>query len=94
MEQKLKKLFDYQRFAQNEELGKLIRDTENRYAAGLSDDDLSLVNAAGDVTVTAPEAKDDPQYSVDFKGPEQDKQYEIHIYDGSETGDFKPDFGK
>ena len=48
-EQKLKKLFDFQRFEKNERLEKLIRETESRYAAELSDDDLSLVNAAGEI---------------------------------------------
>lgn len=47
MEKKLKKLFDYQRFEKNEKLEKLIRETESRYAKELSDDDLTLVNAAG-----------------------------------------------
>ena len=54
MENKLKKLFDYQRFEQNKKLGKLIKETEKRYAAELSDEDLSLVNAAGDPEI--PEA--------------------------------------
>lgn len=48
MEKKLKKLFDYQRFEQNDKLEKLIHETESRYAKGLSDDDLSFVNAAGE----------------------------------------------
>ena len=48
-EKKLKKLFDYQRFEKNEKLEKLIRETESRYAKELSDADLSLVNAAGDM---------------------------------------------
>lgn len=48
MEKELKKLFDYQRFEKNERLEKLIRETESRYATELSDDDLSLVNAAGE----------------------------------------------
>ena len=47
MEKKLKKLFDYQRFEKNEKLEKLIRETESRYAKELSNDDLTLVNAAG-----------------------------------------------
>ena len=51
MEKKLKKLFDYQRFEKNEKLEKLIRDTESRYATELSDDDLSLVSAAGEETL-------------------------------------------
>lgn len=49
MEKKLKKLFDYQRFEQNKKLEKLIYETESRYASRLSDDDLSFVNAAGEL---------------------------------------------
>lgn len=48
MENKLKKLFDYQRFEKNEKLEKLIQETENAYVAELSDDALSFVNAAGE----------------------------------------------
>ena len=51
MEKELKKLFDYQRFEKNEKLEKLIRETEGRYAAELSDDDLSFVSAAGEETL-------------------------------------------
>ena len=48
MDKKLKSMFEYQKFAQNSRLSKLIADTENRYTAHeLSDDDLWLVNAAG-----------------------------------------------
>ena len=50
MENKLKKLFDYQRFEKNEKLEKLINEAEWRYAAELSDDDLSKVNAAGEAS--------------------------------------------
>ena len=49
MEKKLKKLFDYQRFEKNERLEKIIKETESRYEGELSDDDLSLVNAAGEI---------------------------------------------
>ena len=49
MEKKLKMLFDYQRFEQNAKLEKLILETENRYAMELSEEDLSLVSAAGDM---------------------------------------------
>ena len=48
MEMILKKLFDYQRFEQNEKLDKLIGEAESRYEKALSDDDLDLVNAAGE----------------------------------------------
>ncbi len=50
MENKLRKLFDYQRFEGNGRLERLISETENRYANTLSDDDLTFVNAAGDLT--------------------------------------------
>lgn len=47
MENKLKKLFDFQKFEKNGKLEKQVGETESRYAAELSDDELSLVNAAG-----------------------------------------------
>ena len=49
MEKKLERLFDYQRFEKNERLEKIIKETGSRYAKELSDDDLSLVNAAGEM---------------------------------------------
>ncbi len=49
MEKTLKRLFDYQRFANNKRIADMIADTESRYnASPLSDDALELVNAAGD----------------------------------------------
>lgn len=48
MEKKLKKLFDYQRFEKNPRLEALIQETESRYSAELSDDDLLMVAAAGE----------------------------------------------
>lgn len=50
MENKLKKLFDYQKFEQNERLSRLIAETEARQAAEISDDDLEAVAAAGEIT--------------------------------------------
>ena len=44
----LKKLFDFQSFEKNPRLERLIRETEGD-ATALSDDELSLVNAAGDI---------------------------------------------
>ena len=49
MNKKLKMLFDYQRFEQNAKLEKLIQETESRYAKELSEEDLSLVSAAGEI---------------------------------------------
>lgn len=48
MENKLKNMFDYQKFEKNSRLEKLISDTESRYARELTDDDLVMVNAAGE----------------------------------------------
>ena len=48
MEKKLKMLFDFQRFENNKALAELIAETENRYAVGLSEEDLALINAAGE----------------------------------------------
>lgn len=44
----LEKLFDFQKFENNSRLAKLISETESRYAKTLSDDELDMVNAAGD----------------------------------------------
>lgn len=48
MENKLQRLFDYQRFEGNSKLAALIADTESRCMQELSDDDLEMVSAAGD----------------------------------------------
>ena len=50
-EKKLKSLFDYQHFEKNERLAKLIGETESRYGQQLSDDELGMVNAAGEFTM-------------------------------------------
>lgn len=49
MEKKLRNLFDFQRFSQNERLAAIIADTEERYSNVISDDDLEAVNAAGEI---------------------------------------------
>ena len=50
MENKLKKLFEYQRFEGNPRIAEMIRETEERYAAHqLEDDLLCMVNAAGEI---------------------------------------------
>ena len=49
MENKLKKLFDYQLFERNADLEAIIRHSEEGFEAALSDDDLAFVNAAGDL---------------------------------------------
>ena len=44
-------LFDYQRFADNARLRRLINDTESRYDSELSDDSLAQISAAGDASL-------------------------------------------
>lgn len=51
MERILQALFDFQRFADNERLAAVIRETESVSCGPLSDDDLELVNAAGELPV-------------------------------------------
>ena len=49
---RLSQAFDFQKFQQNPKLEAITRDVESRYdKAALSDDDLVLVSAAGEVTV-------------------------------------------
>lgn len=49
MENKLRKLFEYQRFEGNSRLAKIIGETESRYGAEISDDDLEFIAAAGEL---------------------------------------------
>ena len=55
----LKGLFDFQRFAQNDELQKLIDEVSEKYESGaLSLDELEMVSAAGDPFVKESEPSD------------------------------------
>lgn len=58
MENKLKKLFEFQRFEKNPELEALIAETHSRSAMALSDDDLNFVNAAGEIDTMLDNNKD------------------------------------
>ena len=49
MERKLTRLFDYQKFENNARLRALIQETEERCGRALSDEELYMVNAAGDM---------------------------------------------
>ena len=49
MENILKNLFDYQKFENNENLDRIIKDSRDRHSVKLSDDTLYLLNAAGDI---------------------------------------------
>lgn len=65
LDRKLKALFEFQRYEKNPRVEALIRETQSRYGAELSDDALGMVNAAGDVYAqflsedSAPDAKTD-----------------------------------
>ena len=58
MENKIKNMFEYQRFSGNSKLASLIADTEARFDAALSDDDLEFVSAAGMPEMNEDEDKD------------------------------------
>ncbi len=49
MENKLKQLFEYQTFERNAKLEALIAGAHLRYGEALSDDELELVAAAGEI---------------------------------------------
>lgn len=55
MEQKLKRLFDYQKFNRNPRLDVMLSDALARYEGGLADADLELVSAAGEEQTNLPE---------------------------------------
>ena len=50
MENKLARLFDYQKYEPNDKLSSIIKDVESRYPddiKAMSDDELSMLSAAG-----------------------------------------------
>jgi hypothetical protein len=50
MENKLARLFDYQKYEPNSKLSSIIKDVESRYSLDmevLSDDELGMLSAAG-----------------------------------------------
>ena len=51
IEEKLRCLFDYQKFENNEMLSRLIEESEGR--SELSDESLSFLNAAGEADLAA-----------------------------------------
>ena len=55
MEQKQKRLFDYQKFNRNPRLDALLSDALARYEGDLADADLELVSAAGEEQAKLPE---------------------------------------
>ena len=57
MERKLKSLFDYQKFEKKSRLEQIIKEV-NDSGEELSDDTLSLVDAAGDLLVNIINKKD------------------------------------
>ncbi len=62
MENKLSRLFDYQKYAPNDKLSSIIRDVESRYSLHvqeLSDDELGMLSAAGNTDVIREKKKDD-----------------------------------
>ena len=51
MKRKLTKLFDLQKFHNNEKLAAVIAETHARYNKEISEDDLISINAAGDANL-------------------------------------------
>lgn len=64
MDKKLKALFDYQKFKGNKKLESLIVETESRYAKELSDDEMSIVSAAGEPLFRMTENEDNDDGSL------------------------------
>lgn len=48
MEEKIAILFDFQRFQKNSRIEKMLQELEGRYGEELTEENLSLVSAAGD----------------------------------------------
>ena len=60
MERKLKNLFDYQKFENDEELNEVIR-SALKGGVELSDEDLDMVSAAGEPVIEDKKNKNDKQ---------------------------------
>ena len=64
MERVLTKLFDYQKFEKNADLGRLIDSVHSRYAIReLSMDDMELINAAGVPHVPVKDSEEDLKWA-------------------------------
>ncbi len=57
MDKDLEKLFDFQRFAENKRLSAMLAQAEESLTRTLSDEELELVNAAGDPAAEAAKQK-------------------------------------
>ena len=73
MEAKLRKLFDFQRYAKNRDLQKIITDTQNRYdevAVYLEDESLSFAAGGRHIEETPKEEKQEevPKIEESKKG--------------------------
>jgi hypothetical protein len=67
MENKLSRLFDYQKYAPNDKLSSIIKDVESRYSLDLqelSDDELGMLNAAGSVEMEAARQKELEEHNI------------------------------
>ncbi len=51
MDNKLRSIFEYQRFSENSRLAKIISDTESKYSSAISDEYLDFVSAAGEFEI-------------------------------------------
>jgi hypothetical protein len=58
----MKRLFDYQKFEQNEDLQRVIDSVHARYATReLNLDEMSMANAAGDPSLMAAKKQEQPR---------------------------------
>jgi len=58
MEKKLRSLFDFQRFQKNKRLEEVICQSQARYENALSDEQLDMVNAAGEIDLIGENDRD------------------------------------
>ena len=60
IEKKLRTLFDFQKFINNENMSSLISSTQSHLPVSLSEDELAYVNAAGAPEIMAYTGEKDP----------------------------------
>lgn len=69
-------------------------ETLNAKLAELTEDELKQVTGGTVVLHNMPKIRPDEKYVMSFNPPKNDNQYDIHIYPGTATDDFEPNFGK
>lgn len=65
-------------------------DTPNTKLSELGEEELEQIIGGASVSFEKPKEKGNDIFSPGFKRPDNEKQYDIHVYTGTVTDDFEP----